>query len=204
MTLSRSSVVKLPAQAKPALVRLSAAGLTVGTPVMTSTGKRPIEELKSGDRVLTKDLGMQVVKCIAFRDADLESSPDLSPIRVPPGAFGHERPGQDIYLAPSQQIALRHRMFDVLFASREVLVAARDLVGVAGIERVSGLRGVTYVSLGFMKRHLLYCGNLALDLGPGCQTTTRPALSVEEARLATNLLRPHVPSHAQAAAFPLH
>lgn len=204
MTVPRQTPIKMPKQAVPTTVRLSPAGLTVGTPVMTSVGERMVEDLKAGDRVLTKDLGMQTVKCVAFRDADLSASPEKSPIRVPFGAFGLERPGRDIYLAPTQRIALRHRMFDLLFASREVLVAAEHLLGLSGIERIEGLRGVTYVSIGLLQHHLLYCGNLALDLGPAGQTTTRPALSKEEARLASNLLRPHVPQQRPAAAFPLH
>lgn len=204
MTLSRPPAIKLPKQSRPTIVRLSPAGLTVGTPIMTCAGERLVEELKAGDRVLTKDLGMQTVKCVAFRDADLTTTPEKSPIRVPSDAFGTERPGRDIFLAPTQRIALRHRMFDLLFASREVLVAAQHLVGLAGIEPVAGLRGVTYVSIGFVQHHLVYCGNLALDLGPGCQKTSRPVLSAEEARLASTLLRPHVPQQIPAAAFPLH
>ncbi len=171
---------------------------------MTSSGERFVEDLKSGDRVLTKDLGIQTVKCIAFRDVDLTSAPHKSPIHIPAGIFGIDRPARDLYLAPNQRIALRHQMFDVLFSAREVLVSAKDLLGVGEVRQIQGLRAVTYVSLGFLQSHLLYCGNLAVDLGPNNSTTSRPALSAEEARLACSLMRPQVIKAEHSAGFPLH
>jgi len=203
-TISDTVTTRLPAQRKAATVRLSPAGLSVGTPIMTSCGERFIEDLKSGDRLLTKDLGMQTVKCIGFRDVDLLSAPQKSPIHIPVGTFGSDRPGRDLYLAPNQRIALRHQMFDVLFSAREVLISAKDLLGIGNVRQISGLRAVTYVSLGFMQSHLLYCGNLAVDLGPSDRSTSRPTLSSEEARLACNLIRPQVAKVEHAAGFPLH
>ena len=171
---------------------------------MTSSGERFVEDLKAGDRVLTKDLGMQTIKCVAFRDIDLTESAEKSPIHIPAGIFGGDRPSADLYLAPTQRIALRHQMFDVLFSTREILVSAKDLLGFAGVRQVEGLRAVTYVSLGFVQSHLLYCGNLAIDLGPSDQKSARPCLSAEEARLACSLVRPQAPKPQHAAGFPLH
>lgn len=204
MTVQPIPPITLTAQPKTGTVRLSPATLTVGTKVMTSAGERLVEDLQSGDRVLTKDLGMQALKCLAFRDTDLRMHSDRAPIRIPARAFGDDRPSQDVFVAPEQRIALRHRMFDVLFTSREVLAAARDLVGFGGIEQVEGLRAITYVSLGFLQHHLIYSGNLAFDLGPNCQKTSRPTLSRDEARLACSMMRPHVTQRHRPAGFPLH
>ncbi|MEP3345065.1 MAG: Hint domain-containing protein [Litoreibacter sp.] len=204
MNVINTTSTQIPAKSKATAVRLSPAGMSVGTPLMTSSGDRYVEDLKSGDRVLTKDLGMQTIKCVAFRDVDLLSNPSKSPIHIPAGIFGGDRPSDDLYLAPTQRIALRHQMFDVLFSTREVLVSAKDLVGMGGVRQVEGLRAVTYVSLGFVQSHLLYCGNLAIDLGPTGQKSTRPSLSAEEARLACNLVRPQQPKVEHSAGFPLH
>lgn len=205
MTISsNTNSIRLPVEKPAVAVRLSPAGLSVGTPVMTSTGERFAEDIKPGDRILTKDLGMQTIKCVAFRDVDLAVSPKKSPIRIPAGIFGGDRPSTDLFLAPTQRIALRHQMFDVLFSAREVLVCAKDLLGMDGVHQIEGLRGVTYVSLGFLQSHLLYCGNLAVDLGPSSPSSTRPSLSAEEARLACRLVRPQIQQVHQAAGFPLH
>lgn len=204
MTASSQTPIKLPPRAKPGVVRLSPATLTVGTKVMTNTGERMVEDLKPGDRVVTKDLGLQTLKCVAFRDTDLIAQPDLAPVRVPANAFGDERPSQDVFLSPDQRIALRHRMFDALFTSREVLARTNDLVGFRGIERVEGLRAITYVSLGFMQHHLIYSGNLAFDLGPGCQQASRPTLSRLEAQMALDMMRPQATHKIERTGFPLH
>lgn len=204
MTVQPITPIKLPKQPRTGTVRLSPATLTVGTPVMTANGERLVEELKAGDRVLTKDLGMQTVKCVAFRDNDLTRTPERAPVRIPASAFGDERPAKDLFVAPDQRIALRHRMFDVMFTAREVLARAQDLIGNGGIHQTTGLSGITYVSLGFLQHHLIYCGNLALDLGPTCQATSRPTLSRDEAQLACSLLKPHVTQHHRPAGFPLH
>ncbi|EPX77704.1 Hint domain-containing protein [Litoreibacter arenae] len=203
-TLTNIGTTRLPAQKEAATVRLSPAGLSVGTPVTTSAGECCVEDLKSGDRVLTKDLGMQTIKCIAFRDVDLIAAPQKSPIHIPSGTFGADRPGADLYLAPTQRIALKHPMFDSMFLAREVLIQARDLLYLAGVRQIEGLRGITYVSLGFLQNHLLYCGNMAVDLGPARNPGNRPVLCGEEARLACSLVRPQVPTMHQAAGFPLH
>lgn len=204
MTALSIPPIKLPAQPKTGTVRLSPATLTVGTRVMTGAGEQYVEDLKPGDRILTKDLGMQSLKCVAFRDADLRLHPASAPVRIPAAAFGDDRSSQDMFVAPEQRIALRHRMFDVLFTSREVLATARDIIGFGGIEQVSGLRAITYVSLGFLQHHLIYSGNLAFDIGPNCQKTSRPTLSRDEARLACSMMRPHVTQQHKPAGFPLH
>jgi len=204
MTALTITPVKLPPQSKAGTVRLSPATLTVGTPIMTSTGERPVEDLKPGDRIVTKDLGLQTLKFVAFRDTDLRQNPDRTPLRIPANAFGDERPTQDLFVAPDQRIALRHPMFDVLFTSREVLAMAQDLAGFGGIEAITGLRAITYVSLGFLQHHLIYSGNMAFDLGPKCQKTARPTLARDEARMAISMMQPSVtPQHAPAG-FPLH
>ena len=204
MTTPNTTPIRLPASKKVTAVRLSPAGLSVGTPLMTSSGEQFVEDLKAGDRVLTKDLGMQTVKCVAFRDVDLIAQAARSPIHIPAGTFGGDRPCADLYLAPDQRIALRHQMFDVLFSAREVLISAKDLIGIGNVRQVEGLRAVTYVSLGFLQSHLLYCGNMAVDLGPTGQPGSRPALSAEEARLACGLVRPQVVPEQNSYGFPLH
>ena len=78
------------------------------------------------------------------------------------------------------------------------------MVGFGGIEQVKGLRAITYVSLGFLQHHLIYSGNLAFDLGPNCQKTSRPTLSRDEARMAIEMMRPQSAQRTKSAGFPLH
>ncbi len=188
MTQQTITTFRLPASKGKTVARLSPTGLTVGTALMTMDGERYVEDLKPGDRVLTKDYGAQKVKCIAFRDVDLTVSPERAPVLVHANAFGAQLPSRPVFLAPDQRIALRHRMFDQFFGAREVLVSARDLIGRDAVTPVEGLTSITYVSLVFARHQLLYCGNLAVDLGPFAGVSTRPSLSASDARIALGVM----------------
>lgn len=188
MTQPTTTTFRLPSAKGKTVARLAPAGLTVGTALMTLEGERYAEDLKPGDRVLTKDYGAQTVKCVAYRDVDLGDQPDFAPVLVHGNAFGAQLPARPVFLAPDQRIALRHRMFDLFFGSREVLVSARHLVGRNNITRVEGLKSITFVSLAFARHQLLYCGNLAVDLGPFAGSGARPNLSESDARIALGVL----------------
>lgn len=170
------------------VMRLAPNGMTVGTAVMTMEGERYVEDLKPGDRVLTKDYGAQQIKCTGFRDVDLKLSPNRAPVLIHAGSFGASLPARPIFLAPDQRVTLRHRMFEMFFGSREVLIAAQDLVGLKNVTRVEGLSSITYVSLAFARHQILYCGNLAVDLGFFGNGNTRPCLSQADARVALGVL----------------
>lgn len=194
---------KAPPKATRRVLRLSDCGLTVGSSVMTKSGACQIEDLKSGDVILTKDCGYQKIGCIAFRDVDLLLQPDQAPVRIAPHALGHDKPNEDAFVSPDQRIALRHPVFEGLFGRREVLLRARDMTHLPGIEQVQGLRGITYVTVGLAQPQLVFSGALTLELGAGGSAGDRPILSAEEAVLATDLLRPQMQPD-MAGGFPLH
>lgn len=183
--------------------RLSEAGLTVGTKLITPDGAKAVEDLKGGDRVLTKDYGYQKIRCIAFRDVTLSRGDDMAPIRMRADCIGNERPLTDLYLAPHLRIAMRHPMFDLMFGAREVVARAGDLTHMAGIDQVIGLKSITYVMLGFTRPQMVFTGSLVLDLGAANGRSPRPILSAAEARLACSMMVPQIAGHAPAG-VPLH
>ncbi len=199
---TRVAQPKYVAGAQP-VFRLSEAGLTVGTTVITPDGQKNVECLKGGDRVLTKDYGYQAIKCVAFRDINLTLSNSQAPIRLRADCIGHERPVEDLYLAPNQRLAMRHPMFDLMFGSREVVARAGDLTHLAGVDQVQGLKGITYVMLGFSRPQMVFTGSLVLDLGASNAPSSRPILSAEDARLACSMMAPQVADNFQVG-LPLH
>lgn len=203
MTQTHAKTNRHPEIRKPAVVRLSQAGITVGTLIMTPNGLMPIEDLTAGDRILTKDYGYQQVQCVAFRDVDLVRSPHLSPIRLRADTLGADRPLGDFYVAPTQRLALRHPLFDLMFGAREVVACARDLVHLAGINPVAGLAGITYVMLGFTRSQMIFTGSLVLDICLNKDDVKRPILSADEARLACSVIAPP-PAAPICPSLPLH
>ena len=76
-------------------------GLCDGTTIMTLDGEMPVEHLSVGDRVITRDSGMSVIKAIYSRDVTMQ------PIRIKAGSLGHTRPERDMIVAPGARIHIR-------------------------------------------------------------------------------------------------
>lgn len=120
---------------------------TRGTRISTPGGWRSIETLGPGDLVFTLDQGAQPIRWIGSRALsarDLQARPNLAPIHIPVGALGIHMPMRDLLVSPQHRMLLRGRMVQRMFGDNEVLVPAKDLVGVFGITTVADADGVEY------------------------------------------------------------
>ncbi|GLP88684.1 Hint domain-containing protein [Tritonibacter mobilis] len=118
-----------------------------GTMIDTPRGAVPIEQLQIGDFVLTKDRGAQPIRWIGSRNigaADLEKAPNLRPIRITAGALGFRLPATDLIVSPQHRVLLRSRVVQNMFGVGEVMVAAKKLLALKGIEIASDLSGAHY------------------------------------------------------------
>ena len=97
-------------------------GICAGTTIMTLDGEIPVEHLSVGDRVITRDSGMSVLRGITTRTAK------IAPIRIKAGSLGHTRPDRDMLVAPGARIHLRDWRAEALFGSKSASVAAERLV----------------------------------------------------------------------------
>ncbi|MDE4134972.1 Hint domain-containing protein [Phaeobacter sp. QD34_3] len=123
---------------------------TPGTLIQTPDGDRPVERLREGDRVLTRDNGPQRIQWIGARrmtGARLFVYPHLRPVRLRAGALSGGRPGEDLLVSPDHRLLLRGRHVQALFNTPEVLVAAKDLINGSSIMTDMRVREVTYVHL---------------------------------------------------------
>ncbi|MCG6903093.1 MAG: Hint domain-containing protein [Rhodobacter sp.] len=102
-----------------------------GTLVDTPHGPRPIEDLRAGDAVLTRDNGVQVIRWTGARHialgGDTETEP-LQPIRLRKDCFGPGVPDRDLLLSPMHRVLLRDPIIPLLTGTDEVLCAVRHLV----------------------------------------------------------------------------
>ncbi|EEW58992.1 conserved hypothetical protein [Ruegeria sp. TrichCH4B] len=134
---------------------------TPGTRIATPDGPKPVETLREGDRVQTRDNGAQVVQWIGARrmsGARLFVMPGLRPIRIRAGALGIDRPERELLVSPEHRMLVRGRAARALFNEPEVLVAARDLINGRTIEVDSSVREVTYVHL-LLEHHQVIWAN---------------------------------------------
>ena len=132
---------------------------TAGVRLMTAKGQRPVEKIAVGDLVQTADHGFQPVRWIGSRrlDAiDLATAPQLLPVRICRGALGDGLPKRDLLVSPQHRMLVRSAVAHELFGAEEVLVAAKHLVGLSGVEIATDLTEVTYLHLLFDDHQVVF------------------------------------------------
>ena len=131
--------------------------LTAGAVIDTACGPRPVEALRPGDLVLTRDAGPQPLRAALRRHvpaAAQEGDPALRPVRIAAGAFGGGLPRQDM-LVSLQHAFLAH---DPRPGGKgEVLIRARHIAEELGKARLTAkpVAGLTYVHLLFDQHQLI-------------------------------------------------
>ncbi|PTE14292.1 Hint domain-containing protein [Pseudogemmobacter blasticus] len=130
-----------------------------GTEISTDAGPVKVEDLRPGSMVLTMDRGYQPVAWIGGRQlsgADLQRKPNLRPIRIAAGALGHGLPTADLVVSPQHRVLVRSRLSERMFSDREVLIAAKHLVGLPGITVAEEMDGVSYWHFLFEQHEIVY------------------------------------------------
>ncbi|MFN4154932.1 MAG: Hint domain-containing protein [Paracoccaceae bacterium] len=134
---------------------------TPDTRIATPTGARLIQDLRPGDRILTKDNGAQDILWTGSRrmsGARLYAMPHLRPVRFRAGALGLDRPDTDLVVSPQHRMVLSGPAARALFNTEEVLVKAEDLLNDATICVDHALREVTYIHI-LLDRHNIVWAN---------------------------------------------
>ncbi|WP_238364461.1 Ig-like domain-containing protein [Mesobacterium pallidum] len=124
---------------------------TPGTVIATPIGERLVEELREGDRIITRDNGIQEIRWYGRKKLtghELARNPHLRPILVQAGSLGENLPEHDMLVSPNHRILVNNEKSALYFEEREVLVAAKHLTGLEGVDEV-GTLGVEYVHFMF-------------------------------------------------------
>lgn len=125
---------------------------TPGTRILTERGERPIELLRPGDRIVTRDNGLQVLQWIASRTlgpSELVNAPNLLPVRISPDLVGADAP-----LIVSPQHGLLVRLPDGDEALMRAIHLARLRGGKARVAK--GTRRVRYIHLMFDAHQIVF------------------------------------------------
>lgn len=167
------------------LAEIACVSFARGTHITLASGAQvPIEDLDVGDRVLTRDDGVQPIRWIGQNT--VRAVGEYAPIVIAAGALNNSR---DLVISPEHRLFIYQRD-DALGAGRaEVLVRARHLVNGSSVTRRDG-GFVDYFQLLFDAHHIIYAEGIAAEtllLSP----QTRPAL-------------PEDLSHQMAGALPGH
>lgn len=137
-----------------------------GTRIATAEGPRPIEGLRPGDRILTRDNGPQEVVWTGRRrmsGARLFAMPHLRPIRLRAGVFGQGQPDADLIVSPQHRMLVRGPAARALFSTDEVLVTAEALVNDDSITVDQSLREVTYIHVMLERHNIVWANGLETE-----------------------------------------
>ena len=146
---------------------------TPGTLIATPRGEVPVETLKVGDKVITRDNGIQEIRWTGRRDmtaGDFAVAPHLRPIQIRKGSLGNGLPERDMMVSPNHRVLVANDRTALYFDEHEVLVAAKHLIAGDGIRAIQS-SGTSY--LHFMcDRHevVLSDGAWTETFQPGDQT----------------------------------
>ncbi|MGJ8610412.1 MAG: Hint domain-containing protein, partial [Octadecabacter sp.] len=124
---------------------------TPGTTIATPKGERLVEELREGDRIITRDNGIQEIRWMGRKEMSakqLIASPHLKPILVRAGSLGNGLPERDMLVSPNHRMLVASDKTQLYFEEREVLAAAKHLVGSQGIHAVD-VMGTAYIHFMF-------------------------------------------------------
>lgn len=124
---------------------------TPGTLIATPKGERAVEELKVGDKIITRDNGIQEIRWLGAKTLDwraLGTQPHLRPVLIRKGSLGHGLPERDMLVSPNHRVLVANDQTQLYFEEREVLVAAKHLVNNAGVSVAESL-GTTYIHFMF-------------------------------------------------------
>lgn len=96
-----------------------------GTLIATPSGEVPVETLRAGDLVLTRDHGAQPLvwtHATLVTPDDLDLAPNKRPVRIRAGALGADLPRRDTDLSPQHRVLVTDGNGD------EYLISARHLM----------------------------------------------------------------------------
>ncbi|HBM58183.1 MAG TPA: hypothetical protein DD444_03195 [Citreicella sp.] len=174
-----------------ALGRFAQAACTAfsrGTAITLATGAQcPVEALRVGDMVLTRDDGPQPIRWIGQRTQ--RATGDFAPVLIRAGTLNTAR---DLLVSPDHRLFIYQRE-DRLGAGRaELLVRARHLVNGHSIRRVDG-GFVEYFQMLFDHHQIIYAEGIAAE-SLLVDSRTRAALPGE----LTPALAALLPRHSQS------
>ncbi|MDA8586859.1 Hint domain-containing protein [Rhodobacteraceae bacterium] len=141
-------------------MRVSSPCFTPGTLIGTDQGPRPIESLKRGDLLVTRDNGLKRLMWIGqrvFHYSEVAKNSDLTPILIRAGAFGDGFPARNMIVSPQHRFLVGPKVSPLMGGETEALIAARHLINKRSI-RPASMLGVTYLHL-LMNAHEVILAN---------------------------------------------
>lgn len=158
------------AAARVKFAQTACVSFTRGTRITMATGAQvPIEDLKIGDRVLTRDDGAQEIRWIG--QSTVRAAGAFAPVVITAGTLNN---AGDLVVSPDHRLFVYQRSDTLGTGQSELLVKARHLVNDDSVYVQTG-GFVDYFQLLFDRHHIIYAEGIAAE-SLLVDPRTRPAL----------------------------
>jgi len=131
---------------------------TRGTLILTQRGEIAIEKLTLGDKVITRDHGLQPVRWIGNRP--VPKSGACAPVIIAAGTFGNH---DELVVSPQHRILIRTTQAQLIMATEEVLVKALHLVNGTSVRRDTSGGMVDYFHILFDMHEVIWSNGLETE-----------------------------------------
>ena len=140
---------------------------TPGTLILTPKGQVAIEELEAGDRVITRDHGVQCIRWIGATTLSaryVAANPSLRPILIRKGALGENLPEQDMRLSRQHRVLVRDWRSELMFGVEGgVLVPAFSLCNDKTVIAETPTEDVIYIHMAFDDHEVVYADGVEAE-----------------------------------------
>lgn len=165
--------------------QVACVSFTAGTMITLASGAQaPVEALRVGDRVLTRDDGPQPIRWIGQHTARATGA--FAPICIRAGTLNNTG---DLLVSPDHRLFIYQRRDTIGVGRAEIMVRARHLVNGDSVTRRSG-GFVDYYQMIFDAHQIIYAEGIAAE-SMLVDTRTRAALPEEAAPDLSALLPGH-------------
>ncbi|UWQ15617.1 Hint domain-containing protein [Aliiroseovarius sp. M344] len=130
---------------------------TTDTMILTDRGERPIQDLRPGDMVVTRDNGLQPIRWMG--EKTVSGHGKLAPIQIAQGRFDNTKP---LLVSPQHRMVYAGHEATLLFAEREVMVPAKHLVDGKGVV-IKPMDQVTYFHILFDQHEIVFANGAASE-----------------------------------------
>lgn len=140
---------------------------TPGTMILTPKGQVAVETLEVGDRVITRDHGIQEVRWVGRTEVSVPRialNPNLRPVLIRKDALGPGLPERDMRVSRQHRILVRDWRAQMMFgAEGGVLVPAFSLCNDKTILEERPREPVTYIHIAFNQHEIVYADGLEAE-----------------------------------------
>lgn len=164
-----------------------------GTRIMTDMGPVPIEDLRPGDKIVTRDHGLVPLRWVGGRKVPAKGA--FAPIRFKAGSLDNDR---DLLVSAQHKMLLTGWKAELYFGETEVLIAAKYLCNDKDVHRDTNMGTVHYLHLLFDRHEVIYadgCASESLDPAYLAEWPEDDENSIEIATLFPDLFATRYPCH---------